>query len=143
MKRRSTAEEKELADRARLLRWWKAWHREQRDLVLAGEHGAALGELLRMFENVQHIQPSQLLGIARAINWAVIDSDTRLIVLHEANSAITKFREARGEEPIDDALSDEPLRVFQVIRGIVMNQFPTSAGESPPELIRQNSGEVP
>jgi len=119
MKRRSTAEEKELADRARLLRWWKAWHREQRDLVLAGEHGAALGELLRMFENVQHIQPSQ------------------------ANSAITKFREARGEEPIDDALPDEPLRVFQVIRGIVMNQFPTSAGESPPELIRQNSGEVP
>jgi hypothetical protein len=55
----------------------------------------------------------------------VIDFDTRLTVLHEANNAITRFREARDQEPIDDALPDQPLRVFQLIRGIVMNQsFP-------------------
>src|SRR6516164_6501136 len=96
--------DKKLADDARLLRWWKAWHREQREAVLAGPHGAVLGELFRMLENLQHVQPSQLIGLVRAIDWAVIDTDTKLTTLHELNAAITKFREKRGLEPIDDAL---------------------------------------
>jgi hypothetical protein len=122
--------DKKLADEARLLCWWKAWHREQREAVLTGPHGAVLGELLRMVEHLSHVQPAQLIGFARSIDWAVIDSDTKLTVLHEINSSITKFREKRGEEPIDDALPGEPLRVFQIIRGIVTNQFPASAGEA-------------
>ena len=140
---RSEKKDKKLADDARLMRWWKAWHREQREAVCAGPHGAVLGELFRMLLNLKHVQPAQLIGLARSVDWVGIDTDTKLTVLHEINVAITRFREKRGEEPIDDALPGEPLRVFQVIRGIVMNQFPTSAGESPPELIRQNSGEVP
>ena len=40
MTRRTAVQaEKELRDNARLLRWWKAWHREQREAVLAGPHG--------------------------------------------------------------------------------------------------------
>jgi len=44
-----TKKEKELADNARLLRAWKKFHREQREAVLAGPHGAVLSELFRMY----------------------------------------------------------------------------------------------
>ena len=122
MKRRSTAQEKKLADDARLLRWWKAWHREQREAVLAGPHGAVLGELLRMVKNLQHVQPAQLIGFARSIDWIAIDYDTKLTVLHEINSSITKFREKRGLEPIDDTVEDEPP--FRTLKAIL---FPARA----------------
>jgi hypothetical protein len=120
--RRSEKQDKKLADDARLLRWWKAWHREQRDFVLAGPHGAMLGELFRMLDNLQHVQPSQLIGFVRSIDWAVIDTDTKLTTLHELNVAITRFREKHNpEEPIDDSVSDEPP--FRTIKAIM---FPTS-----------------
>jgi len=130
VKHSQSEKDKKLADNERLLRWWKKFHREERDAVLAGPHGAVLGELLRMIKNLEHIWPSQLVGFARCIDWAAIDTNTKLITLHELNAAITRFREKRDQEPIDDALPDEPLRVFQVIRGIVMNQFPADAGEA-------------
>jgi hypothetical protein len=85
--------DKEFADDARLLRWWQAWHREQREAVLAGPHGVALSELFRMFKNLRHAQPSQLSGFARSINWSTIDYDTKLVVVHELNTAIAAFRE--------------------------------------------------
>ena len=134
MKRRSTAQEKKLADDARLLRWWKAWHREQREAVLAGPHGAVLGELLRMVKNLQHVQPAQLIGFARSIDWIAIDYDTKLTVLHEINSSITKFREKRGLEPIDDTVEDEPP--FRTLKAIL---FPTRAptGAKPGLSIRE------
>ena len=134
MKRRSTAQEKKLADDARLLRWWKAWHREQREAVLAGPHGAVLGELLRMVKNLQHVQPAQLIGFARSIDWIAIDYDTKLTVLHEINSSITKFREKRGLEPIDDTVEDEPP--FRTLKAIL---FPSRAptGAKPGLSIRE------
>ena len=134
MKRRSTAQEKKLADDARLLRWWKAWHREQREAVLAGPHGAVLGELLRMVKNLQHVQPAQLIGFARSIDWIAIDYDTKLTVLHEINSSITKFREKRGLEPIDDTVEDEPP--FRTLKAIL---FPARApsGAKPGLSIRE------
>jgi hypothetical protein len=134
--------ERERAGDAKMFRAWKKFHREEREAALAGPHGVMLAELFRMFENLSCVSPIQLIGFARSIDWAEIDSDTRLVVLHEANTAISHFRETRGEEPIDDALPHEPLRVFQLIRSLVMNEFPASAGESPSELIRQNSGVV-
>ena len=66
MKRRNTAQEKKLADNERLLRWWKKFHREEREAVLAGPHSVVLGELFRMFKNLQHVRPAQLLGFARS-----------------------------------------------------------------------------
>ena len=136
MKRRSTAQEKKLADDARLLRWWKAWHREQREAVLAGPHGAVLGELLRMVKNLQHVQPAQLIGFARSIDWIAIDYDTKLTVLHEINSSITKFREKRGLEPIDDTVEDEPP--FRTLKAIL---FPARAptGAKPGTSIRNSA----
>ena len=126
MKRRSTAQEKKLADDARLLRWWKAWHREQREAVLAGPHGAVLGELFRMIRSLQHVRPVQLIGLARSIDWAAIDADTKLVTLHELNAAITRFREKRGLEPIDDTVSDEPP--FRTIKAILFPASPHCEG---------------
>ena len=130
MQRRQSEKNRKLADDARLMKWWRTWHREQRDLALAGSHGAVLGELFRMIKNLEHIRPSQLVGFARCIDWAAIDTNTKLITLHELNAAITKLREACGQEPIDDGLPGEPLRVFQRIRGIVMNQFQSPTSKS-------------
>jgi hypothetical protein len=141
MKRRRTAADTKLADDQKLLRWWKAWHREQRDAVLAGPHGPVLAELLRAIANLQHIQPAQLIGLVHAVDWAAIPYDARLVVLHELNDAITKYREKRGAEPIDDNLFDQPDTPYRVIRAIIY-QVPATRGEASPELIWQISGEV-
>jgi hypothetical protein len=126
MKRRRTAADKKLADDQKLLRWWKAWHREQRDAVLAGPHGPVLVELLRAIANLQHIQPAQLIGLARSVSWAAIDYDTRLTVLHELNVAIMKFREKRGAEPIDDPLLHEAESPYRIIKAIMFAASPPS-----------------
>jgi hypothetical protein len=138
MKRQHTAKEKEIEDANRLLRAWKNFHAEEKAAVLAGPYAVTRAELFRMFANLKHVQPAQLIGFIGAIDWAAIDYQTRLVVLHEINAAITRFREANGQESIDDALWHEPPRAFQLIRGIVMNQFPASA-ERPAEPIRSES----
>jgi hypothetical protein len=71
--KRSNTQEQKLADDARLLRSWKAWHRKEREAVLAGPHGWVLAELFRMFANLKHVAPSQLIGFMRSIDWTVID----------------------------------------------------------------------
>jgi hypothetical protein len=136
MKRRRTAQEQKLADDARLLRWWKAWHREQREAVLAGPHGAVLGELFRMIRSLQHVRPVQLIGLARSIDWAVIDADTKLVTLHELNVAITRFREKRNpNEPISDPLPNEPDSPFRTIKAILFPER-APAGAKPGLSIR-------
>ena len=130
MKRKSERDKK-LVDDARFMRWWKAWHREEREAVLAGPHGAVLSKLFRMLENLKRVQPCQLIGLGRSIDSTASDSPTRSVVLHEASVSITRHREKCGLEPIDDALPGEPLRVFQVIRKII-TEFPAPAGEPNP-----------
>lgn len=117
--------DKKLADDEKLLRWWNAWHREQRDAVLAGPHGTVLDELFRMFKNLRHIQPSQLIGLISCVDWAPIDYDTRMVVLHELNGAVTRYREKRGLAPIDDGLPHEPDTPYRTIKQIL---FPSNEG---------------
>ena len=133
--RTSAQAEKEIRDSARLLRWWKAWHREQRELVLAGPHGAVLSELFRMFKNLKHVQPSQLIGYVQSIDWSAIDYATKLTVIHEINNAITKFREKRGLDPIDDSLPGQPESPFRAIKAILFPPHCEGAnrGEARPE----------
>ena len=128
MKRHSTAQEKKLADDARLLRAWKKFHAEEKAVVLAGPHGSTLAELFRMLANLQHVQPSQLIGYARSIDWAMIDHDTKLTALHEVAAAITKFREKRGLEPIDDGIPGEADTPFRVIKAIIFATSPPCEG---------------
>jgi hypothetical protein len=116
---RSEKEQKKLADDARLLRWWKAWHREQREAVLAGPHARTLAELFRAFANIEHVKPAQLIAFIGSINWSEIDFETRLITLHEVNAAITRYREKCGLDPISDPLPGAPPNALQVIRKII------------------------
>jgi hypothetical protein len=138
MTRRTAVQaEKELRDNARLLRWWKAWHREQREAVLAGPHGAVLAELFRMVKNLQHVQPAQLIGFARSIDWAVIDTDTKLVTLHEFNAAITRLRERHNMEPIDDTVEDEPP--FRQLKAILFPPNGAPTGAKPGTSIRNSA----
>jgi len=111
--------EKELVDREKLLRAWKKFHREELETVLAGPHGAVLAELFRMFKNLALVQPSQLIGFTRSIDWRSIDYATRLVVLHEINNAITAFRVKHDLEPIDDNLPGQPDTPFRTIKAIL------------------------
>jgi hypothetical protein len=114
------AEEQKLADDARMLRAWKVWHREQLEEVLAGAHSSVLGELFRMFANLKHVQPAQLIGFVRSIDWSAIPYNIKLTVVHELNIAITAFRVKHGLPEIDDGLPGEPDTPFRTIRAIVL-----------------------
>ena len=124
-----TTKEKELADQARLTRAWRNWHREEREAVLAGPYARTLAELFRMFANLKHVTPAQLIGFVGAIDWGSIDHQTRLTVLHEVNTAITKFRERQGLDSISDPLPGAPPNAFQIIRAIITTNSRNNAGE--------------
>jgi hypothetical protein len=119
--------DKELRDNARLLCWWTAWHREQREEALVKY--PSLAELFRLFRNLQHAQPVQVLGLASSIDWSVVDYATRLTTIHEFNNSITKLREKRGLEPIDDPLPGESESPFRQLKAILFppNGAPTGA----------------
>ena len=138
--RTAAQKEKELRDNARLLRAWKKFHHEEREAALAGPCAVTLAELFRMFANLVHVQPAQLIGFIGAIDWAAIDFQTRLTVLHELNTAITKFREMRGLEPIDDPLPRQPDSPFRIIKAIL---FPHVADVAPAEAQLGSNTETP
>jgi hypothetical protein len=120
--------ERERAGEAKMFRAWKKFHREERDPALAGPHGTALNELFRMFGNLQHVRPPQLIGYVQSIDWSAIDYATRLIVVHELNSAVTAYREKRGLEPIDDNLPGNPDTPFRTIKAVVLTPSPHCEG---------------
>ena len=96
-----------------------------------------LSELFRMFSNLKHVQPAQLIGLVHSIDWASIDYNTKLTVIHEINTAITAFRVKRGLEPIDDNLPGDPDTPFRTIKAIVLTASPhcegAHRGEARPE----------
>jgi hypothetical protein len=129
--RRNQSEKKDKKlDDARLLRWWKAWHREERDAVLGGPYAVTLAELFKTFANIECVKPAQLVEFISAIDWSAIDYETRLIVLREVSVAITRYREKRGLEPFDDPLPGASPNAFQVIRGII-TELPASSRARP------------
>jgi hypothetical protein len=122
--------ERERAGDAKMFRAWKKFHREEREAVLAGPYAATLGELFRMFANIECVKPAQLIGFIGAIDWGSIDFETRLTVLHEVNAAITRWREKRGLDPIDDPLPGAASNAFQAIRKI-LTELPASSRARP------------
>src|SRR6266481_4799341 len=124
MARPKSEKDKKRDDDNRLLRAWKKFHHEEREAVLAGPHGAVLGELFRMFENLQHVKPSQLIGLMRTIDWTTVSYDIKLTVVHELNSAITALREKHGLEPIDDGIPGASDTPFRTIKAIVLTPSP-------------------
>lgn len=76
-------------------------------------------------------------GFERTINWTTINFDTRLVVVHELNTAITAIREKHGPPPIDDGLPGEPDTPYRAIRAIALTPSPhhegAHRGEARPE----------
>src|SRR5262249_48710288 len=112
--------EKELADQTRFLKAWRRFHREEREAALAGPHGAILRGLFRMVGHLRAVQPAQLVGVVQSIDWSTIPYDIRLVVVHELNASITRYREKRGLDPIDDPLPGQPESPFRTIKAIVL-----------------------
>jgi hypothetical protein len=53
MPRPKSAKDKKLADDARLMRWWKAWHREQLEQALDGMHGDIMRGLMAQLKDLR------------------------------------------------------------------------------------------
>jgi hypothetical protein len=91
----STKPEKKLAEDARLLRAWRRWHEEELEAALAGPHGELGTQLVGILRGLNLQSAPALLEFVHAHDWEAIDRDTRLVMLHEISSAITKLRTCR------------------------------------------------
>jgi len=118
--RRNSERGKKLADDARLLRAWRNWHAEELAEALAGPHRHVLEPLMQLLKNLDLHPSNALVDFIRAQDWSAIDAQTKLVVLHEINTAITTLRTRNGMAPIDDALWGERANVFQTIRLIII-----------------------
>ena len=88
--------QKELQDDARLVRAWRKWHREELGEALAGVHGPMVERLVYMLKALELSSAPLLLAYIRGVDWSAVDYLTRLTVLHEVNTAITRMRERNG-----------------------------------------------
>jgi len=122
---KSAKEQKKLADNARLLRWWKAWHREQLEQALDGMHGDIMRGLMAQLKDLRSAR--ELVDFISARNWSRVDANTRMIALHEINCAIVALRSKSGLEPISDPLPDQPDNAFRIIRNL-FTSFPQPRG---------------
>jgi hypothetical protein len=118
--RRNSEKDKKLAADERLLCAWRAWHAEELTKALAGPHRQVLEPLMQLLKNLDPHSSNALLDFIRAQDWSAIDAQTKLVILHEINTAITKLRTRNGMAPIDDALWGERATVFQLIRLIIV-----------------------
>src|SRR5262245_49299304 len=90
------ARDKKLADDARLARTWRAWHAEELTEALAGPHRHVLEPLMQLLKNLDLHSSNALVDFIRAQDWSAIDAQTKFVVLHEINTAITKLRTRNG-----------------------------------------------
>lgn len=96
MKRLPRDQEKELADQARLLKAWRAWHAEQLANAIAGTHGTIIAELMTLLDRLELNSAAALLDFMRRSDWSSVSYDTRLTVLHHINDRITRRRAAQS-----------------------------------------------
>jgi hypothetical protein len=119
--RRNSERDKKLADDARLLRAWRNWHAEELAEALAGPHRVIATQVVT-FLKMMTMTPAAvdaLLTLMRSHTWADVDADTRFILLHEINTAITRMREKNGMVVISDPLPHQRLSVFLTIKSLM------------------------
>jgi hypothetical protein len=134
MKRQQSAKDKELADREKLLKAWRKFHREELNTALAGPHGPMLERLVYILKSLAPDSASLLLAYVRGVDWSAVDANVRLVVLHETNAAVTRMRERLDpEKPIDDGIPDiDRDNVFRVIRTLITSSSrPAGAAPEP------------
>src|SRR5262245_12959325 len=111
-------EEKELADRERLLHAWHRWHAEQLETALDGIHGDIMRGLMTQLKDLRSARA--LVEFIDSRDWSRVDVNTRMVALHEINNAITRLREHMNpKEPIGDPLPDQPESAFQIVKRIL------------------------
>jgi hypothetical protein len=101
------------------MRAWRKWHAGELEEVLAGPHGAMVERLVFILKSLEMESAPLLLAYIKGVDWSAIDYPTRLVTLHEVNSALTRMRERNGLSPFDDGMPGDRPNVFQNIRGIV------------------------
>jgi hypothetical protein len=78
-------------------------------------------------------------GYVQSIDRTAIDYNTKLVVVHECNSAITAYREKHNLEPISDNLPNEPDTPFRTIKAIVLIPSPHTRAPTEAKLGLSNS----
>jgi hypothetical protein len=129
MRRRKSEKDKKLADDARLMHWWAAWHREQLEQALDGMHGDIMRGLMAQLKDLRSARV--LVDFISARDWSRIDANTRMVALHEINRAIAALRSKLGLPFVDDPLPGQPDNAFRIIKSL-FNSFPQPR-ESPSE----------
>jgi hypothetical protein len=120
------AAEKKLTDDSRLRRAWRQWRRERLDALLAGPYGAPAQALLAFFKTMAG--PTALIDFIKSGPWSSADEGTRFEILALVDAVIMKRREKLGLAPFDDALPDQPLNAFLILRAQLAPQFPSDDG---------------
>ena len=121
--------DKKLADDARLMRWWSAWHREQLEQALDGMHGDIMRGLMAQLKDLHSARA--LVDFISARDWSRVDANTRMIALHAINRAIAALRSKSGLPFVDDLLPGQPDNAYRIIKNL-FNSFPQPR-ESPSE----------
>jgi hypothetical protein len=124
MKRFPRDQETKLADDAKLVRAWKAWHQEQLDDALAGANGATITKLMAVLDRLELSSAAALLDYMQRSDWSSVSYEVRLTALHQVNQSITRLRERNGMAGIDDPLPGQPDNVFRRIRHILLCSAP-------------------
>ena len=94
------AQGRELTERKELLRAWRLRHQSNLQHALDGPQGSLVDGLMKQLHHLQDLR--DLLAFITARNWSAVDYETRLVCLHEINSAIARHRERLGLAPFDD-----------------------------------------
>jgi hypothetical protein len=113
---RALSKDQKLAENQKLSRAYKQWQREQLAAAFVGAHGAMVAELMALLDRLELNSAAALLMFVERADWNAVSYDTRLTVLHQINTAITRMRERHGLAPFDDPLPPQSDSVFRRIK---------------------------
>jgi hypothetical protein len=113
---------KALSERDQLMRLWKQWRRDLVKAELEGPYQSALQELVDFLNKLTLKDERKVLKIVRAGPWCSAPADVRFLVLRLVDARISTLREKADLPPFDDALWDQPLTTFQLIRNDFMEK---------------------
>src|SRR5262249_51095822 len=134
----SDKQKKKLADDARLMRWWSAWHREQLEQALDGMHGDIMRGLMAQLKDLRSARA--LVDFISARDWSRVDANTRMIALHEISRAIDALQSKLGLESPNDPLPGQPDNAYRIIKKL-FDSFPHQRG-GPPEYPANTKKEI-
>lgn len=113
------ARKKEEQDEAKQMAYYRIWKREMRTEMIA-LHGAKLEALMKMLKNLTMESSNDLVDYIERADWLIeADAHSRITILSYIDNAIIRLRIRHGLAPFDDALDNEDMTAFQIIRKIL------------------------